>query len=173
VAEQTRRAFLAHPRLAPYAGRPVRKGRAGAVGARATFVPMRTSRSAAISRAPSSQPGRSVRVSEADGTASSGIAGEPEIIEGEPVYCRCWRAPPQRRISIRACGSSFSPMARPASSTSRRIAEVFPAAQSTLWSRSRIHFCRRRFQDNSRVIDVQRVRRIVPWRGEADIFRPR
>ena len=177
-AEQTRRAYLAHPRLAPYAGRPVRKAVLAPVACSSNLCPYEDQPfphryfEGTVYLNLTSDP-FVFPEAEWNRIVLELQAVKPEIIEGEPVYLSLLaRAAAKRRISIPSVRVVILTYGKASLQHSRRIAEVFPAAQVDLYGSTEAGyiFVGDAFQDNSRVIDANAFVELVPWRGEADVF---
>jgi phenylacetate-CoA ligase len=177
-AEQTRRAFLAHPRLAPYAGRPVRKAVLAPVACSSNLCPYEDQPfphrffEGTVYLNLTSDP-FAFPQSEWDRILVELQAVKPEIIEGEPVYLSLLaRAAAKRRVNIPSLKVVILTYGKASLQHSRRIAEVFPAAQVDLYGSTEAGyiFVGDAFQDNSRVIDANAFVELVPWRGLADVF---
>ena len=180
-AGQTRRACLAHPRLAPYAGRAVRKAVLAPVACSSNLCPYedqpfphRYFEGTAylnLTSDPFVFP-----EAEWDRIILELRAVKPEIIEGEPVYLSLLaRAAAKRQVSVPSVQVVILTYGKASLQHSRRIAAVFPAAQVDLYGSTEAGyiFIGDAFQDNSRVIDANAFVELVPWRGAADIFQTR
>jgi phenylacetate-CoA ligase len=177
-AEQTRRAYLAHPRLAPYAGRPVRKAVLAPVACSSNLCPYEDQPfphryfEGTVYLNLSSDP-FVFPESEWDRILLELQAVKPEIIEGEPVYLSLLaRAAAKRQVSLPTLQVVILTYGKASLQHSRRIAEVFPAAQVDLYGSTEAGyiFVGDAFQDNSGVIDANAFVELVPWRGRADVF---
>jgi phenylacetate-CoA ligase len=177
-AEQTRRAYLAHPRLAPYAGRPARKAVLAPVACSSNLCPYEDQPfphryfEGTVYLNLTSDP-FVFPEAEWDRIVLELQAVKPEIIEGEPVYLSLLaRAAARRRISVPSVRVVILTYGKASLQHSRRIGEVFPAAQIDLYGSTEAGyiFVGDAFQDNSQVIDANAFVELVPWRGAADIF---
>lgn len=176
--EQTRRAYLAHPRLAPYAGRSVRKAVLAPVACSSNLCPYEDHPfphryfEGTVYLNLTSDP-FVFPEAEWDRIMLELQAVKPEIIEGEPVYLSLLaRAAAQRRISIPSVEVVILTYGKASLQHSRRIADVFLAAQIDLYGSTEAGyiFVGDAFQDNSQVIDANAFVELVPWRGAADVF---
>lgn len=177
-AEQTRRAYLAHPRLAPYAGKPVRKAVLAPVACSSNLCPYEDQPfphryfEGTVYLNLTSDP-FVFPESEWDRILLELQAVKPEIIEGEPVYLSLLaRAAAKRRVSLPSLQVVILTYGKASLQHSRRIAAVFPAAQVDLYGSTEAGyiFVGDAFQDNSRVIDANAFVELVPWRGRTDVF---
>jgi len=176
--EQTRRAYLAHPRLAPYAGRPVRKAVLAPVACSSNLCPYEDQPfphryfEGTVYLNLTSDP-FVFPEAEWDRILLELQAVKPEIIEGEPVYLSLLaRAAAKRRVGVPSVKVIILTYGKASLQHSRRIAEVFPAAQVDLYGSTEAGyiFVGDAFQDNSRVIDANAFVELVPWRGLTDVF---
>jgi phenylacetate-CoA ligase len=177
-AEQTRRAYLAHPRLAPYAGRPVRKAVLAPVACSSNLCPYEDQPfphryfEGTVYLNLTSDP-FVFPEAEWDRIVIELQAVKPEIIEGEPVYLSLLaRAAARRRVSVPSVKVVILTYGKASLQHSRRIAEVFPAAQVDLYGSTEAGyiFVGDAFLDNSQVIDANAFVELVPWRGLPDVF---
>ena len=177
-AEQTRRAYLAHPRLAPYAGRAVRKAVLAPVACSSNLCPYEDQPfphryfAGTVYLNLTSDP-FVFPEAEWDRIVLELQAVKPEIIEGEPVYLSLLaRAAAKRRISLPSVQVVILTYGKASLQHSRRIADVFPAAQVDLYGSTEAGyiFVGDAFKDNSRVIDANAFVELVPWRGATDVF---
>ncbi len=176
--EQTRRAYLAHPLLAPYAGRPVRKAVLAPVACSSNLCPYEDQPfphryfDGTVYLNLTSDP-FVFPEAEWDRIVVELQAVKPEIIEGEPVYLSLLaRAAARRRVSVPSVKVVILTYGKASLQHSRRIAEVFPAPQVDLYGSTEAGyiFVGDAFQDNSRAVDANAFVELVPWRGAADIF---
>jgi phenylacetate-CoA ligase len=96
-------------------------------------------------------------------------ATKPEVIEGEPVYLSLLARAAQRRgVRVPSVRAVILTYGKASTQHSRRIAEVFPAAQVDLYGSTEAGylFVGDAFRDNSRVIDSNAFIELVPWRAE-------
>lgn len=179
--EQTRRAYLAHPRLAPYAGRPVRKAVLAPVACSSNLCPYEDEPfphryfEGTVYLNLTSDP-FVFPEAEWDRIVLELQAVKPEIIEGEPVYLSLLaRAAAKRQVSVPSVRVVILTYGKASLQHSRRIAAVFPATQVDLYGSTEAGyiFVGDAFQDNSRVIDANAFVELVPWRGAADTFQTR
>jgi phenylacetate-CoA ligase len=177
-AEQTRRAFLAHPQLAAYAGRPVRKAVLAPVACSSNLCPYEDQPfphryfEGTVYLNLTSDP-FVFPEPEWDRILLELQAVKPEIIEGEPVYLSLLaRAAGRRHVSVPSVKVIILTYGKASLQHSRRIAEVFPAAQVDLYGSTEAGyiFIGDAFQDNSRAIDANAFVELVPWRGRPDVF---
>lgn len=180
-AAQTRRAYLAHPRLAPFVDRPVRRAVLAPVACSSNLCPYEDH----------PFPHRYF-----DGTVYLNLTSDPfvfpdsewerilvelqavkpEILEGEPVYLSLLaRAAAKRKIHLPSLQVVILTYGKASQQHSRRIAEVFPAAQVDLYGSTEAGylFVGDAFQDNLRVIDENAFVELVPWRGIPEVFETR
>jgi phenylacetate-CoA ligase len=177
-AEQTRRAYLAHPRLAPYAGQSVRKAVLAPVACSSNLCPYEDQPfphryfEGTVYLNLTSDP-FVFPEAEWDRILIELQAVKPEIIEGEPVYLSLLaRAAAKRRVGIPSVKVVILTYGKASLQHSRRIAEVFPAAQVDLYGSTEAGyiFVGDAFRDNSQVIDANAFVELVPWRGLPDVF---
>jgi phenylacetate-CoA ligase len=177
-AEQTRRAFLAHPRLAPYAGQPVRKAVLAPVACSSNLCPYEDQPfphryfEGTVYLNLTSDP-FVFPEAEWDRILLELQAVKPEIIEGEPVYLSLLaRAAAKRRVRIPSVKVIILTYGKASRQHSRRIAEVFPAAQVDLYGSTEAGylFVGDAFRDNSQVIEANAFVELVPWRELPDVF---
>lgn len=177
-AEQTRRAYLAHPRLAPYAGRPARKAVLAPVACSSNLCPYEDQPfphryfEGTVYLNLTSDP-FVFPESEWDRIVLELQAVKPEILEGEPVYLSLLaRAVSKRRVRVPSLQVIILTYGKPSVQHGRRIAEAFPAAQVDLYGSTEAGyiFIGDAFQDNSHVIDANAFVELVPWRGLPDVF---
>lgn len=176
--EQTRRAYLAHPRLAPYAGQPVRKAVLAPVACSSNLCPYEDEPfphryfEGTVYLNLTSDP-FAFPESEWDRIVLELQAVKPEILEGEPVYLSLLaRAVAKRRMHVPSLRVVILTYGKASRQHSRRIAEVFPAAQIDLYGSTEAGyiFVGDAFEDNSRVIDENAFVELAPWNGRADVF---
>ncbi|MBI5381992.1 MAG: CoF synthetase [Opitutae bacterium] len=101
-------------------------------------------------------------------------AVRPEVLEGEPVYLSLLaRAAAKRGVRVPSLRAVILTYGKASLQHSRRIAEVFPAAQVDLYGSTEAGyiFVGEAFQDNLQAIDANAFIELVPWReGLADVF---
>ena len=177
-AEQTRRAYLAHPRLAPYAGQPVRKAVLAPVACSSNLCPYEDQPfphryfEGTVYLNLTSDP-FVFPEAEWDRILVELQAVKPDLLEGEPVYLSLLaRAAAKRGVRVPSLQVIILTYGKPSLQHSRRIAEVFPAAQVDLYGSTEAGyiFVGDAFQDNLRVIEDNAFVELVPWRGRADVF---
>jgi phenylacetate-CoA ligase len=180
-AEQMRRAYLAHPRLAPYAGQPVRKAVLAPVACSSNLCPYEDQPfphryfEGTVYLNLTSDP-FVFPESEWDRIVVELQAVKPVILEGEPVYLSLLaRAVAKRKVRLPSLQVVILTYGKPSSQHGRRIAEVLPAAQVDLYGSTEAGylFVGDAFQDNSRVIDANAFVELVPWRGLPEVFQTR
>ena len=177
-AEQTRRAYLAHPQLAPFASRPARKTVLAPVACSSNLCPYEDEPfphryfEGTVYLNLTSDP-FVFPESEWDRIVLELQAVKPAILEGEPVYLSLLaRAVAKRRVNLPSLQVVILTYGKPSVQHGRRIAEVFPAAQVDLYGSTEAGyiFIGDAFQDNSRVIDANAFVELVPWRERPDVF---
>jgi len=177
---QLRRAYLAHPVLAQYAGRPYRKCVLAPVGCSSNLCPYEDH----------PFPHRYF-----DGTVYLNLSSDPfafpepewnrivlelqavnpEVLEGEPVYLSLLaRALKKRQVAMPGVRTVILTYGKASLQHSRRIAEAFPgAAQVDLYGSTEAGyiFVGDAFRDNLRVIEGNVFVELMPWRPELpDVF---
>jgi phenylacetate-CoA ligase len=177
-AGQTRHAYLAHPRLAPFAGLPVRKAVLAPVACSSNLCPYEDQPfphryfEGTVYLNLTSDP-FVFPESEWDRIVLELQAVKPEILEGEPVYLSLLaRAVARRRVRVPSLQVVILTYGKPSGQHGRRIAEALPAAQVDLYGSTEAGyiFVGDAFQDNSRVIDANAFVELVPWRGLTGVF---
>ncbi len=176
---QTERAYLASPILRQYAGRPYRKGVLAPVGCSSNLCPYEDHPfphryfDGTVYLNLSSDP-FAFPEAEWDRIVLELQATQPEVIEGEPVYLSLLaRAAKKRHVKVPSVRVVILTYGKASLQHSRRIAEVFPAAQVDLYGSTEAGylFVGEAFQDDSRVIDANAFIELVPWRqGLPDVF---
>ena len=177
---QLRRAYLAHPLLAPYADRPYRKAVLAPIGCSSNLCPYEDHPfphryfDGTVYLNLSSDPFVFAEA-EWDRIVLELQALKPEVIEGEPVYLSLLaRAVAKRRVSVPSVRTIILTYGKASRQHSRRLAEVFPgAAQLDLYGSTEAGylFVGDAFQDNLRAIDGNAFVELVPWRaGLPDVF---
>jgi phenylacetate-coenzyme A ligase PaaK-like adenylate-forming protein len=177
-AAQARRAYLAHPQLAPYADRPVRRAILAPVACSSNLCPYEDhpfphryfdgTAYLNLTSDPFVFP-----ESEWDRIVIELQAVQPEILEGEPVYLSLLaRAAARRHVQVPSLKVIILTYGKPSLQHSRRIAEVFPAHQVDLYGSTEAGyiFVGDAFRDNLRVIDDNAFVELVPWRGLPEVF---
>ncbi len=176
--EQTARAYLASPVLAPFVGKAYRKCILAPVGCSSNLCPYEDH----------PFPHRYIngthylnltsdpfvfRESEWDRIVVELQAVQPDIIEGEPIYLSLLaRAVARRQVTVPSVKAVILTYGKASLQHSRRIAEVFPAPQVDLYGSTEAGylFVGDAFQDNSRVIDANAFIELVPYRNLGDTF---
>ena len=177
---QLRRAYLAHPQLAPYVDRPYRKAVLAPIGCSSNLCPYEDHPfpnryfDGTVYLNLSSDP-FAFPEAEWDRIALELQALKPEVIEGEPVYLSLLaRALRKRRVAVPTVRTVILTYGKASRQHSRRIAEAFPGAvQVDLYGSTEAGyiFVGDAFQDNLRAIDGNAFVELVPWRpGLADVF---
>ncbi len=171
---QMRRAYLAHPQLAQYVGRPYRKAVLAPIGCSSNLCPYEDHPfphryfDGTVYLNLSSDP-FAFPEAEWDRIVLELQALKPEVLEGEPVYLALLaRAAKRRRVSVPSLRTVILTYGKASWQHSRRIAEVFPAAQVDLYGSTEAGyiFVGDAFKDNLRVIDGNAFVELVPWREE-------
>lgn len=175
---QLRRAYRAHPLLAPYADRPHRKCILAPVGCSSNLCPYEDHPfphryfDGTVYLNLTSDP-FVFPEAEWDRIVMELQAVRPEIIEGEPIYLSLLaRAALRRRVSIPSVRVVILTYGKASLVHSRRIAEAFPAPQVDLYGSTEAGyiFVGEAFKDESRVIDGNAFVELVPYRGLEDVF---
>ena len=179
--EQTRRSYLAHPRLAPYAGRTVRKTVLAPVACSSNLCPYEDEPfphryfDGTVYLNLTSDP-FAFPEAEWDRIVLEMQAVKPEILEGEPVYLSLLaRAAARRQVRVPSLQVVILTYGKASRQHGRRIAEVFPAPQVDLYGSTEAGylFVGDAFQDNSRVIEANAFVELEPWRGQPEVFQTR
>ena len=177
-AAQTHRAYLAHPRLAPYAGQPVRKAVLAPVACSSNLCPYEDQPfphryfEGTVYLNLTSDP-FVFPDAEWDRIVLELQAVKPVILEGEPVYLSLLaRAMARRRVRLPSLEVIILTYGKASRQHGRRLDEILPAAQVDLYGSTEAGylFVGDAFQDNSRVIDGNAFVELVPWRGLPDVF---
>lgn len=177
---QTRRAYLAHPVLAPYADRPYRKCVLAPVGCSSNLCPYEDhpfphryfdgtvylNLSSDPFAFPEGEWERIVRELQ---------AVQPEVIEGEPVYLSLLaRALKKRQVQVPSVRTVILTYGKASLQHSRRLAAAFPgAAQVDLYGSTEAGylFVGDAFRDNLRVVEANCFIELIPWRAtDPDAF---
>ncbi len=177
---QLKRAYRAHPVLAPYADRPYRKAVLAPIGCSSNLCPYEDHPfphryfDGTVYLNLSSDPFVFAEP-EWDRIVLELQALKPEVIEGEPVYLSLLaRAVKKRRVSVPSVRTVILTYGKASRQHSRRIAEVFPGArQVDLYGSTEAGyiFVGDAFGDNLRVIDGNAFVELVAWRTELpDVF---
>ena len=171
---QTRRAYEAHPLLAPFARRPHRKCVLAPVGCSSNLCPYEDHPfphryfDGTVYLNLTSDP-FAFPESEWDRIVIELQAVQPEIIEGEPVYLSLLaRAAARRKVRLPSLRVVILTYGKASRQHSRRIAEVFPVPQVDLYGSTEAGylFVGEAFKDDTRVIDANAFIELVPWRPE-------
>lgn len=174
---QTRRAYLAHPRLARYVDRPHRKCVLAPVGCSSNLCPYEDHPfphryfDGTVYLNLSSDP-FSFSNAEWDRIALELQAVQPQVLEGEPVYLALLaRALQKRHAPVPSVETVILTYGKASRQHSTRIAEAFPgAAQVDLYGSTEAGylFVGDAFADNLRVIEGNAFVELVPWRRDVD-----
>ncbi|HEV8072864.1 MAG TPA: CoF synthetase [Opitutaceae bacterium] len=178
-AAQTRRAYEAHPLLAPFAHRSYRKCVLAPVGCSSNICPYEDHPfphryfDGTVYLNLTSDP-FAFPESEWDRIVLEVQAVQPEILEGEPVYLSLLaRAALRRKVRVPSLRVVILTYGKASLSHSRRIAAAFPAPQVDLYGSTEAGylFVGGAFQDDSRVIDANAFIELAPWRENLpDVF---
>ncbi|PTY06427.1 CoF synthetase [Opitutaceae bacterium EW11] len=175
---QTARAYRAHPLLAPFADRPHRKCVLAPVGCSSNLCPYEDHPfphryfEGTVYLNLTSDP-FVFPESEWDRIVLELQAVQPDILEGEPVYLSLLaRAAQKRHVSVPSIRVVILTYGKASLEHSRRIAEVFPAAQVDLYGSTEAGylFVGEAFKDDSRVIDANAFVELVPYGEREDVF---
>ncbi len=177
---QTRRAYLAHPRLAQYVDRPYRKCVLAPVGCSSNLCPYEDHPfphryfDGTVYLNLSSDP-FAFPEAEWDRIALELQAVKPQVIEGEPVYLSLLaRALNKRRVGVSSVETVILTYGKASRQHSRRIEEAFPgAAQVDLYGSTEAGylFVGDAFADNLQVVEGNAFIELTPWReGEEEVF---
>lgn len=177
---QTRRAYLAHARLARYADQPYRKCVLAPVGCSSNLCPYEDHPfphryfDGTVYLNLSSDP-FAFPEGEWDRIVRELQAVKPQVVEGEPVYLSLLaRALARREIKVPSIETVILTYGKASQQHSRRIAEAFPgAAQVDLYGSTEAGylFVGDAFADNLRVVEENAFIELTPW-GESgqDVF---
>ena len=178
-AAQTRRAYAAHPLLAPFAHRAYRKCVLAPVGCSSNICPYEDKPfphryfDGTVYLNLTSDP-FAFPESEWDRILLELQAVQPEVIEGEPVYLSLLaRAAARREVRVPSLRVVILTYGKASLSHSRSIAGVFPVPQVDLYGSTEAGylFVGGAFQDDSRVIDANAFIELAPWREDLpDVF---
>ena len=177
-AAQARRAYLAHPRLAPFVDRPVRRAVLAPVACSSNLCPYEDHPfphryfEGTVYLNLTSDP-FVFPEAEWDRILVELQAVKPEILEGEPVYLSLLaRAAAKRKVQLPSLQVIILTYGKPSRQHGHRLAEIFPAAQVDLYGSTEAGyiFVGDAFQDNLRVIDENAFVELVPWHGLPDVF---
>lgn len=177
---QTRRAYQAHPQLAPYAGRPYRKCVLAPVGCSSNLCPYEDHPfphryfDGTVYLNLSSDP-FAFPEGEWERITRELQAVQPEVIEGEPVYLALLARALQRRgVRVPSVRTLILTYGKASRQHAARLAEAFPgAAQVDLYGSTEAGylFVGDAFQDNLRVVEANAFVELVPWRtGAGEVF---
>ncbi|MDF9832297.1 phenylacetate-CoA ligase [Ereboglobus sp. PH5-5] len=176
--EQTRRAYRAHPLLAPFADAPHRKCVLAPVGCSSNLCPYEDHPfpnryfDGTVYLNLSSDP-FVFPEAEWDRIVTELQAVKPDIIEGEPIYLSLLaRAVKKRQVSVPSVKVVILTYGKASLQHSRRVAEAFPAPQVDLYGSTEAGyiFVGTAFKDDSRVIDENAFVELAPYRGTPDVF---
>ncbi len=171
---QLRRAYRAHPQLAQYVDRPYRKAVLAPIGCSSNLCPYEDHPfphryfDGTVYLNLSSDPFVFAEA-EWDRIIVELQALKPEVLEGEPVYLALLaRAAQRRHVTIPSLRTVILTYGKASRQHSRRIAEVFPAAQVDLYGSTEAGylFVGDAFQDNLHAIDGNAFIELLPWRVE-------
>jgi len=176
---QTRRAYLAHPRLARYVDRPYRKCVLAPVGCSSNLCPYEDHPfphryfDGTVYLNLSSDP-FAFPEPEWDRITLELQAVKPAVIEGEPVYLSLLaRALKKRRVAVPSVETVIMTYGKASRQHSRRLAEAFPgAAQVDLYGSTEAGylFVGDVFGDNLRVVEDNAFIELTPWRAADNAF---
>lgn len=172
---QTRRAYLAHPRLARYVDRPYRKCVLAPVGCSSNLCPYEDHPfphryfDGTVYLNLSSDP-FAFPDGEWDRITRELQAVKPQVIEGEPVYLSLLaRALARRHVSVPSVETVILTYGKASRQHGDRIAAAFPgAAQVDLYGSTEAGylFVGDAFADNLRVVEDNAFIELMPWREE-------
>ncbi|HEY3756317.1 MAG TPA: CoF synthetase [Opitutaceae bacterium] len=100
-------------------------------------------------------------------------ATQPQILEGEPVYLSLLaRAAKKRGVSVPSLRAVILTYGKASRQHSRRISEVFPAAQVDLYGSTEAGylFVGEAFRGDSQAIDANAFIELAPWKDAQDVF---
>jgi phenylacetate-CoA ligase len=176
---QTRRAYLAHPRLARYVDRPYRKCVLAPVGCSSNLCPYEDHPfphryfDGTVYLNLSSDP-FAFPEAEWDRIALELQAVKPQVIEGEPVYLSLLaRALKKRHVAVPSIETVILTYGKASRQHSRRLAEAFPgASQVDLYGSTEAGylFVGDAFADNLRVVEGNAFIELTPWRAAENAF---
>ena len=177
---QTRRAYLAHPRLAQYVDRPYRKCVLAPVGCSSNLCPYEDHPfphryfDGTVYLNLSSDP-FAFPEAEWDRIVLELQAVKPQVIEGEPVYLSLLaRALQRRRVQVASVETVILTYGKASRQHSRRIEEAFPGAvQVDLYGSTEAGylFVGDAFADNLRAVEGNAFLELTPWReGAEEVF---
>jgi phenylacetate-CoA ligase len=179
-AEQTRRAYRAHPVLAEFADRPHRKAVLAPVNCSSNLCPYEDFPfpnrwfDGTIYLNLSSDP-FCFNEAEWDRIVTELEATKPEILEGEPVYLSLLaRAVRRREVAVPSLRAIILTYGKASLMHSRRIAEAFPVPQVDLYGSTEAGylFVGDAFADNSRAIEANAFLELEPIRASLpEVFR--
>ncbi|AOS43764.1 AMP-binding enzyme [Lacunisphaera limnophila] len=169
---QTRRAYLAHPRLARYVDRPYRKCVLAPVGCSSNLCPYEDHPfphryfDGTVYLNLSSDP-FAFPEAEWDRITLELQAVQPQVIEGEPVYLSLLaRALARRRITVPSVETVILTYGKASRQHGRRIAAAFPGAEQVdLYGSTEAGylFVGDAFGDNLRVVEDNAFIELTPW----------
>jgi len=171
---QTERAYRASPILREFVGRPYRKCVLAPVGCSSNLCPYEDHPfphryfNGTVYLNLSSDP-FAFPEAEWDRIVLELQATKPEVIEGEPIYLSLLARAAQRRgVKVPSIRAVILTYGKASLQHSRRIQEVFPAAQVDLYGSTEAGylFVGEAFKDDSKVIDDNAFIELVPWRPD-------
>ena len=177
---QTRRAYLAHPRLAGYVDQSYRKCVLAPVGCSSNLCPYEDHPfphryfDGTVYLNLSSDP-FAFPEAEWDRIVLELQAVKPQVIEGEPVYLSLLtRALKKRRVAVASVETVILTYGKASRQHSRRIEEAFPGAvQVDLYGSTEAGylFVGDAFADNLRAVEGNAFVELTPWReGAPEVF---
>lgn len=176
---QTRRAYLAHPRLARYVDRPYRKCVLAPVGCSSNLCPYEDHPfphryfDGTVYLNLSSDP-FAFPEAEWDRIVLELRAVKPQVVEGEPVYLSLLaRALKKRGATVPSVETVILTYGKASRQHGRRIAEAFPGAEQVdLYGSTEAGylFVGDAFADNLRVVEDNAFIELTPWRDSPDAF---
>ena len=177
---QTRRAYLAHPRLAQYVDRPYRKCVLAPVGCSSNLCPYEDHPfphryfEGTVYLNLSSDP-FAFPEAEWDRIVLELQAVQPQVIEGEPVYLSLLaRALKKRRVEVGSVETVILTYGKASRQHSGRIKAAFPrAVQVDLYGSTEAGylFVGDAFADNLRAVEGNAFIELTPWReGVAEVY---
>ena len=176
--EQTARAYEASPVLRQFVGKAYRKCILAPVGCSSNLCPYEDHPfphryfNGTVYLNLTSDP-FVFRESEWDRIVAELQAVKPDVIEGEPIYLSLLaRAVARRGVTVPSVKVVILTYGKASLQHSRRIAEVFPAAQVDLYGSTEAGylFVGDAFADNSQVIDANAFVELVPYRDLDQVF---
>jgi phenylacetate-CoA ligase len=175
---QTRRAYLAHPLLAPFADTPHRKCILAPVGCSSNLCPYEDHpfpnryNNGTVYLNLTSDPFM-FPDAEWSRILTELQAVKPDIIEGEPIYLSLLaRAAAKRKITLPSLRLVILTYGKASLQHSQRVSQVFNVPQVDLYGSTEAGylFVGTAFKDDSRVIDANAFVELVPYRDLADVY---